>query len=347
MSKTNHKSYNIEDDLTASSRKSDHISMAFKSAVENSDMDSRFNYEPMLSGHANVEEDISINFLNKKMNAPLWVSSMTGGTVKASIINKNLAKVCGKFGLGMGLGSCRQLLFDDARIKEFDVREFMPNQPLFTNLGIAQVEKLLLESEVSRITVLIKKLNADGLIVHINPLQEWMQPEGDRYFTPPIETIGKLLNEVDFPIIVKEVGQGFGYKSLEALLKMPIAAIDLAGFGGTNFSKLELLRSDQVRYNAFKGVFNLGHTCYEMVDNLNVLLSESKDEFNCQEIIFSGGIKTFLDGFYFIKKSKMKSIYAQASGFLKYAMDYEALVDHVGYQLEGLKMANKLLTIKY
>lgn len=347
MSDNNQNTYKIEDDNTASSRKSDHITLAFKSAVSNVDIDNRFNYEPMMSGHAEEDEDIALSFLNKNMQAPLWVSSMTGGTEKASQINKNLAKACGAFGLGMGLGSCRQLLFDDSRLKEFDVREFMPNQPLYINLGIAQIEKLIQKNDLGRIRSLMQKLSADGLIVHINPLQEWMQPEGDRYFTPPIVTVKTLLSEVDFPIIVKEVGQGFGIESLKALMSLPIAAIDLAGFGGTNFSKLELLRSNDVRYNAFKDVFNLGHTCHEMLDNLNDLVTNDTIESKCQQVIFSGGIKTFLDGFYFIKKSKLKSIYAQASGFLKYAMDYEALEEHVNYQLEGLRMANKLLTIKH
>jgi len=343
----NLKSYNIEADNAASSRKSDHIELAFKSAVNSNALDDRFNYEPILDGHSNKNSDLSLDFLNKKMKYPIWISSMTGGTEKAKIINKNLAKAAGSFGLGMGLGSCRQLLFEDSRLHEFDIRQYIGDQPLYTNLGIAQVERLVTENETDRIGILIKKLSADGLIVHINPLQEWMQPEGDRYFTPPIETIKSLLDRVDYPIIVKEVGQGFGPESLKALLALPLAAIDLAGFGGTNFSKLELLRSDQVRFDAFKDVFNLGHTCYEMLEHLNKYASSSEFEIKCDKIIFSGGIKTFLDGFYFIKKSKLNGIYAQASGFLKHALDYSALEDYINHQIEGLKMANNLLKIKH
>lgn len=347
MEDKNLKSYRIEADDTASSRKSDHIELAFKSAVDGSSADNRFDYEPILSGHAQDSDDLSSNFLNKEMKYPLWVSSMTGGTEKANTINKNLAKIVGKYGLGMGLGSCRQLLFDDSRLHEFDIKQFMGDQPLYTNLGIAQVERLITENETYRISDLNKNLSADGLIVHINPLQEWMQPEGDRYFKSPLDTISTLLERVDIPIIVKEVGQGFGPESLKALLNLPIAAIDLAGFGGTNFSKLELLRSDDVRFNAYKDVFNLGHTCEEMLTHLNNFADDTHSSFKCDQIIFSGGIKTFLDGFYFVKKSKLRSIYAQASGFLKYAMDFSALEDHVGYQVEGLKMANKLLKIKH
>lgn len=341
------KSYRIEADNTASSRKSDHIELAFKSVVDHGESDNRFNYEPILSGHASESEDLSLSFLNKKMMYPLWISSMTGGTEKANTINKNLAKAAGQFGLGMGLGSCRQLLFDNSRLHEFDIREYMGDQPLYTNLGIAQVERLITENETSRIDTLNKSLSADGLIIHINPLQEWMQPEGDRYFQSPLETISTLLDRVECPIIVKEVGQGFGPESLKSLLQLPLAAVDLAGFGGTNFSKLELLRSDDVRFAAYKDVFNLGHTCNEMVEHINAFVADTNFDFKCNQIIFSGGIKTFLDGFYFIKKSKLSSIYAQASGFLKYAMDYSALEDHVSYQIEGLRMANKLLKIKH
>jgi isopentenyl-diphosphate delta-isomerase len=341
------KSYNIEADNTASSRKSDHIELAMKSAVKSDEADPRFNYESILAGHAQDSDDLSLSFLNKKMHYPLWISSMTGGTEKANTINKNLAKAAGQFGLGMGLGSCRQLLFDDSRLHEFDVRKYIGDQPLYANLGIAQVERLISENETNRIDNLINNLSADGLIVHVNPLQEWMQPEGDRYFTPPFETIKTLLERVECPIIVKEVGQGFGPESLKALLSLPLAAIDLAGFGGTNFSKLELLRSDDIRYSAFKDVFNLGHTCEEMLNHLNEFVSEGNLNNKCHQIIYSGGIKTFLDGFYFVKKSKLSSIYAQASGFLKHALDYSALEDHVNYQLEGLKMANKLLKVKY
>ena len=131
------------------------------------------------------------SFLGRNMNFPIMVSSMTGGTEKAKTINKNLAKVCGEFGLGMGLGSCRQLLYEDKRMHEFDIRQFMPNEPMLINLGIAQIEELLEKQETDRIGLLADRLQADGLIVHINPMQEWLQPEGDRIQHPPIETVEK------------------------------------------------------------------------------------------------------------------------------------------------------------
>ncbi|NNE27801.1 MAG: isopentenyl-diphosphate delta-isomerase, partial [Saprospiraceae bacterium] len=244
------------------------------------------------------------------------------------------------------LGSCRQLLYEDTRLHEFDVRQFMPDQPICINLGIAQIEEMIDSKEIYQIHILAEKLKADGLIVHINPLQEWLQPEGDLIKRPPIETLHTLLDVIQIPVIVKEVGQGFGLESLKALLALPIAAVDLAGFGGTNFSKLELMRSDEIRYNSYKDLFNIGHACGEMVEWINAIKEETPENIRCEQIIFSGGIKNFLDGYYFIKKCKHPSFYAQASGFLKYAMDIEDLRKHATLQIEGYKLANAMLTIK-
>jgi len=335
-----------ESDAKASSRKEDHIDLAFKSAVDSSGADPRFYYEPILSGHPEDTLDLSVKVAGKEMRYPIWVSSMTGGTEKANAINHNLAKICGEFGLGMGLGSCRQLLYDDKRLHEFDIRSKMPYQPLMTNLGIAQVEELIRLEDLNRVTDLISKLNADGLIIHVNPLQEWLQPEGDRFKASPISIIKKILERADYPIIVKEVGQGFGKQSLIELLQLPLECLDLAGFGGTNFSKLELMRTDELRYTCFEKVFNIGHTCKEMLAWINDYYSENPDKVKVKQIIFSGGIKNFLDGYYLMASSKMPAFYAQASGFLKHALDYQELLRYTQYQIEGLKMAKTFLKIK-
>lgn len=336
----------VEADEKASDRKADHIDLAFKSAVSNINKDDRFYYEPILSAHPDEKATLPVYFLGKKMNFPLMVSSMTGGTEKAKIINHNLARVCGEFGLAMGLGSCRQLLYEDKRLSEFDIRPLMKDQPLMINLGIAQIEELIEKKETERISILSDKLDADGLIIHVNPLQEWLQPEGDRISVPAIDTIQHVMKLLDMPIIVKEVGQGFGRESLSTLLKLPLAGLDLAGFGGTNFSKLELLRSDELRKEAFAPVFGLGHCCQEMVEYINDIFDTEGEDIQCHKIIFSGGIKNFLDGYYLIKKSVIPSFYAQASAFLKYAQDYDQLKKFVTLQTEGLKMAHAFLRIK-
>lgn len=340
----NLKSY--ESDEKASSRKEDHIDLAFKSAVDANVADARFYYEPILAPHPNGEFDMSLEVAGKTMRNPLWVSSMTGGTEKANTINHNLSKVCGEFGLGMGLGSCRQLLYENKRLHEFDVRPHMPDQPLMINLGVAQVEELIKLQDLGRISDLISKLDADGLIIHVNPLQEWLQPEGDRFQTSALTIIERLLERADYPVVVKEVGQGFGKESLNQLLQLPLEALDLAGFGGTNFSKLELMRTDELRYTSFEKVFNIGHTCFEMLNWINAFHEEHAEKIRVKQIIFSGGIKNFLDGHYLMAKCRMPSFYAQASGFLKHALDYDKLVRYTKYQIEGLKMAKTFLKIK-
>jgi len=335
-----------ETDKAASNRKESHIDLAFKSAVDRSFKDERFMYEPMLSSHLVDAEKFRLNILGKTMAYPIWISSMTGGTEKAKVINLNLATLCGELGLGMGLGSCRQLLYEDTRLAEFDIRDRMGEQPLMINLGVAQVEELIRLRELKRIEELISKLRADGLIIHVNPMQEWLQPEGDSFQVSPIDTVKETLANADYPIIVKEVGQGFGKESLKQLLQLPLEAVDLAGFGGTNFSKLELMRADSLRYNSFKSAYNIGHTCDEMLDWINEFAEDNRIVINAKRIIFSGGIKDFLDGYYLMEKSKLPSIYAQASGFLKHALDYDELLKHAQRQIEGLKMATAFLKLK-
>ncbi len=335
-----------EADQQAAERKKDHIAMALESGMSSVEGDRRFSYEPMLNGHTVEDLDLSIEIAGKTMRHPLWISSMTGGTEKANTINHNLARLCGEYGLGMGLGSCRQLLYEDKRLSEFDVKHLMPDSPLMINLGIAQIEELIKTNELAVIDRLIEKLSADGLIIHINPLQEWMQPEGDRIKVAPITTVQKLLEQASYPVMVKEVGQGFGRESIEALLKLPIEAIDLAGYGGTNFSKLELLRSDAQRAESFKPVLRLGHTCEEMLGYITDMYQLQSAKIQCKKVVFSGGIKGFLDGYYFINRCPMPSIYAQASAFLKYAMDYDKLKAFAELEIEGMQMSHALLKVK-
>ena len=200
-------------------RKGAHIELAQRSRSDARDVDQRFNYEPLFFAHPNSNDRWETKFLNSSFDYPLWVSSMTGGTEHALVINQNLARLCGEFKLGMGLGSCRALLDDHSRLKDFAVRPLLGEQPLFANIGIAQVEELLENGKLAKLEELVKITEATGLIVHINPLQEWFQPEGDRYRLPPVKTLARFLESATYPVIVKEVGQGMGPRSLKALLE--------------------------------------------------------------------------------------------------------------------------------
>lgn len=324
-------------------RKADHIEMALQQLQMQVQSDSRFYYEPLLGKHADPKDYIGIQFLNYQLQAPIWISSMTGGTTKAGIINRNLARCCQEMGFAFALGSCRVLLKSTERLEEFDVRHLLGTEvPLFANLGIAQIDQLLQSKAVDRIDWLCALLKADGLIVHINPLQEWMQPEGDHIARPPLEILEELFQYVRVPIIVKEVGQGFGPQSLQHLLKMPLAALELAGFGGTNFSSIELQRGNSIRHKAFQGITQIGHTPLEMIQWLN-----SFQEFLPYPIIISGGIQSFLDGYYYLRKLHGPALYGQAGAFLQYAQgQYEDLQQWARLQVEGLQMAMQFLVVK-
>lgn len=328
--------------IHASNRKKDHIELAFESQTLQKTRDKRFHYEPAINHMGSEKSNISLHFLGAELEAPIWVSSMTGGTEMAAHINQNLARVCNEFGLGMGLGSCRQLLYSDEHLNDFDVREVIGLQPLFANLGIAQVIDCVRKEEFDTLENLINKLRADGLIIHINPMQEWMQPEGDIIDMNPIQCIQAIIANINTKIVVKEVGQGFGPESLKALLTLDIDAIELAGFGGTNFTRLEALRREDNFHAEF---INLGHTAEEMIDFINEIARDDIDA-KMKEIIISGGVKDYLTGYYLNKKCDLNSVYGQASSFLQHAMgDYKDLAKYAQAQIEGYKMASQYLTV--
>jgi isopentenyl-diphosphate Delta-isomerase len=335
-----------KEDPNDSIRKSDHINLALKSQTYIKEADSRFYYEPMISGFPS-EPIAATPFGGKNLKVPLWVSSMTGGHLRSGIINRNLAMACKEFGMGMGLGSCRMLLSEETYFNDFNVRSIIGDEnPLFANLGIAQIEQLLETGQTDNIRRLISRLQADGLIVHVNPLQEWVQPEGNKIRNAPIDTIERLLEKIDFQLIIKEVGQGFGPESIRRLLQLPLTAIEFGAFGGTNFSKVEIQRNSVVRQEYLQPFVNVGVTAEEMVDIINEMV-ENGAKFKCNQLIISGGIQNYLDGYFLTQKSIVPAIYAQASAFLQHSHgDYTELQQFVAAQIEGYRMAQKFLTLK-
>lgn len=327
-------------------RKGDHIRLALNSQTGLDELDSRFDYEPLL-GSSSTGAWPPFNFLGKEIKLPMWISSMTGGAPEAMKINQNLAKAANKYGLGMGLGSCRILLDDKKYLPDFDVRDLIGDHlPLFANIGIAQIEKMQARGDSERIAELVHLLRADGLIIHVNPAQEFLQEEGDRLEVPPIETIIRFLEEVPLKTIVKEVGQGMGPQSLRLLLLLPIEAIETASFGGTNFARLELKRRTNEKISLLEPLAHIGHTAAEMLNILNDLV-DSGLEIKCKQIIYSGGVKNFLDGYYLISGSKLPAVYGMASGFLHHArISSESLDQFIDEQVQGLTFAKAWLKPK-
>lgn len=328
-------------------RKKDHINLALDSQVLGTLSDSRFYYEPMLGAHALKQIPPPFVLAGKQMTYPIWVSSMTGGTAYAGEINKRLARACKEFGLGMGLGSCRIILNNNTYFEDFNLRPIIGNKaPLFANLGIAQIESALKTKKWDQVNRMISKLKADGLIIHVNPLQEWLQPEGDTISLRPVDTIAFAMQNIQYPVIVKEVGQGMGPESLKALMSLSLEAIEFAALGGTNFSLLELKRGKGNK-SPFNQLSEIGHTADEMTGFINRILSNKKAGFKCMKFIISGGVKDFLDGYYLMNKLKAPSIYGQASVFLLHAKkDYSSLYNYIKSQIDGLSLAHNYLNLK-
>jgi len=326
-------------------RKKDHINLALSNRTGSVDKDNRFVYEPLLSGHS-VPEIPQVSLAGKTMRVPVWISSMTGGSGIARHINTNLAMAANEFGLGMGLGSCRILLESEKHLPDFDMRSVIGNDlPFWANLGIAQLEQMIEKGTLNEVTDMVNLLQCDGLFIHVNPLQEWFQPEGDHLKSSPLEIIREVLNQLEMPVIVKEVGQGMGRESIRALMALPLAAIEFAAFGGTNFARVEMMRRPSTDHELFEPMVYVGQTAEDMLNDVKYLLHYGV-ECKAPVLIISGGIRNYLDGYYFIKTSPIPAVYGMASGFLKHARDsYSTLKDWASAHIDGLKMAHAYLRV--
>jgi isopentenyl-diphosphate delta-isomerase len=180
--------------------------------------------------------DPSTELFGRRLAAPILISCMTGGTSEARLINRRLARVAQRAGFAMGLGSGRALLEHPELIGTFDVRPLAPDVLLFANLGAVQLNRGYGAGECRR---LVDVLRADALVLHLNALQEAVQPEGNTSFAGLLGRIGALCERLEFPVVVKEVGWGMAPDVVRALLGVGVAAVDVAGAGGTSWSEVE------------------------------------------------------------------------------------------------------------
>jgi isopentenyl-diphosphate delta-isomerase len=183
--------------------------------------------------------DPSTTFLDKSLGAPLIISSMTGGTEEAETINKNLAMAAQIHGLGMGVGSQRAAFEEPGLSHTYQVRDVAPDILLLANLGAVQLNYGYSVEHCQRAVDMIE---ADGLILHLNPLQEALQPEGNTDFSGLLAKIEKVCRELSVPVVVKEVGWGISEEVARRLADSGVAAIDVAGAGGTSWSEVEMHR---------------------------------------------------------------------------------------------------------
>jgi len=182
--------------------------------------------------------DLSIEFLGKKLHYPLLISAMTGGYNEAKRINEELAQAAQKHRIAFAVGSQRAMLETPSLKETYFVRDVAPDVPIIGNIGAVQLKKYGLE----KVLGLVSAIEADALAVHLNPLQEIVQPEGDRDFSGVLDAISKLCDKAHFPIIVKEVGSGISQDVALKLKAAGVSYIDVAGAGGTSWSKVEYAR---------------------------------------------------------------------------------------------------------
>ncbi|MER3522954.1 MAG: type 2 isopentenyl-diphosphate Delta-isomerase, partial [Ignavibacteria bacterium] len=182
----------------------------------------------------------STTFLKKTLAAPLLISCMTGGYRDALKINRQLAEVCEEQDIAMGVGSQRQALEDEQYHRTFSVvREVAPSTPIIGNIGAAEVATMRNADGVRRLVDLIR---ADAFAVHLNPLQELLQPEGNTNFKGVLQGIAFLVKHLPVPVVVKEIGAGLSADVVRRLLDVGVQYIDVAGAGGTSWAGVETLR---------------------------------------------------------------------------------------------------------
>jgi isopentenyl-diphosphate delta-isomerase len=242
-------------DTTISSRKGDHIRINLEEDVKSGISTGLENYRLIHQALPEInlnEVDLSQKLFGKQLSTPLLVSSMTGGTAKAGKINRILAEAAQEVGCCMGVGSQRAAVEDPSLEKTFNIRNYAPNILLFANLGAVQLNYGYGIDECKRA---VDMIDADALILHLNPLQEALQPEGDSNFKNLVEKIHDIKNQLHVPLIVKEVGWGISKETAVKLLEAGVDGLDVAGAGGTSWSQVEMHRLDDPNKAQTAGVF--------------------------------------------------------------------------------------------
>ncbi len=272
--------------------------------------------------------DLSTSILGLPLSAPLIVSPMVGGIEAAAAINRCLAEAAQALGLAMGVGSQRCMIEDPSTTYTYQVRDVAPDIPLFANLGAVQLNYGYRIDECRRV---VESIEADALVLHLNPLQEAFQPEGDKDFSGLLARIAGICRDLPVPVIIKEVGYGISGDVAEKLAGVGVAGIDVAGSGGTSWGRIEALRSGTRTARLAESFSTWG---IPTADSIRLARERAPDI--C--VIASGGIKTGLDA------AKAIALGADAAGIalplLKPGtLSTEAVVDTLEEVIEGLKIA--------
>ncbi|MGF1603851.1 MAG: type 2 isopentenyl-diphosphate Delta-isomerase [Thermosynechococcaceae cyanobacterium] len=277
-------------DSTIQSRKADHLRICLDDKVQCQEITTgleRYRFTHTCLPELDAQEiQLNTSFLGQSLKTPLLISSMTGGTELAHIINARLATVAQTYGLAMGVGSQRVAVEQPQLSGTFEVRSHAPDIPLYANLGVVQLNYGYGLSECQRV---IDALQADALILHINPLQECVQSRGDTNFKGLFAKIADLCVALPVPVIAKEVGNGISAAMTTRLLEAGVTAIDVAGAGGTSWAKVEGERAEDLRQR------RLGQTFSDWGMPTADCLVDIRQIHATVPLIASGGLRNGLD----------------------------------------------------
>ena len=281
--------------------------------------DVRFEHEALPDlDHAKI--DLGADFLGRRLKAPLLISSMTGGPARAEAINARLAEAAQHLGIALAVGSQRAALEAEGATPGLDMalRLRAPDTPILANIGAAQLTRGFGVDEARRV---LEMIAADALIVHLNPLQEACQPEGDRDWWGLGAALEALVKALDAPVVVKETGAGMSAATAKRLLAMGVAAVDVAGAGGSNWATVEGERSEGEADKAHAAAFaDWGIPTARAIAEVRAACPKAV-------IIGSGGIH---DGVEAAKAIRLGAdMVGQAAGVLAAAtVSTEAVVEH-------------------
>jgi len=272
-------------------RKIEHIDICLKKDVDAKNVTTGF--EDVILVHKSLpqlkldEISIETNFLGHNFKAPILIDAMSGGPKKASIINSSLAKAAEDLGIGMVVGSQRVAIENKSAEKSFRiVRDCAPTAFIAANIGIYQLRRNGINAAIKCIDM----VNADALVVHLNPLQELLQKEGERDFKNCIKALSQVVSTISKPIIVKETGAGIDPETAKDLEELGIAAINIAGAGGTSWAAVEYYRNlkrDKLLSETAKSFWDWG--------NPTAFLIYAVSRSVKIPVIASGGIRTGID----------------------------------------------------
>jgi len=273
---------------TSEDRKDAHLRICLEEPVERLGVTTgfeRYRFEHDAFPEIDRDEiDLRVTLFGKTLAAPLMIGAMTGGTRRAGEINKVLASAAQECGIAMALGSQRKMIEDPGTVSTFAVRDEAPDILLMGNVGAVQLNYGVTADDVRG---LIDGVGADIFAFHLNALQEAIQPEGDTNFKGLIGKLGSVIPQLGVPVVLKEVGAGFGRKTLQKIAHVPFAGLETAGVGGTSWSKIETYRTESwVQQMTGRRLGDWGVPTSESLRHAVDLLGDDKT------IICSGGIRT-------------------------------------------------------